>query len=423
MKVYLGLGSNLEPRRRHIENALKQIVVLFGEPVRISHLYETPALLPENAPSEWNNPYLNCAVEVETSMNPVHILNRLKVIEEYLGRKKHDRWAPREIDIDILLYGDQVIDLPNLKVPHPEILNRAFVLDPLKDLNPELRIPGVDESVLSLSRRSVGHNPIWMGIVNVTPDSFSDGKEDFSVEGIRHLLAELDQNNAGILDLGGVSTRPGAVIPSAQIEMERVLPVLDFVNQFYTGKMWRPRVSVDTYSVETAKQVLHQGIDILNDVSGLREPEMMALLRDSSCDYVLMHSLTVPADRNVVLTDDVDVVREVRQFFEDTLELLAKNHISAKRVILDPGIGFGKSSLQSLKLLQSIEAFQDLGCRIMVGHSRKSFMEGMGVNPAASRDIETVGVSLALAQKGVDILRVHNLDVHRRALLAFKHIL
>jgi 2-amino-4-hydroxy-6-hydroxymethyldihydropteridine diphosphokinase len=166
MKMYLGLGSNLGNRKGNLELALIFLKERAkAQSFRISHLYETHALLPDDAPQDWNTPFLNCAVEIQTDVVLNDLLNITKGIEKELGRKERTKWAPRELDIDILYADGATSHAEALTVPHLEVLNRAFTMDPLKDLNPTLKIGDVD--LLNVSRRHSEHAPTWMGIVNV----------------------------------------------------------------------------------------------------------------------------------------------------------------------------------------------------------------------------------------------------------------
>ena len=148
------------------------------ELVRVSPVVESPAMLPDDAPADWNQPFLNLVAHCRTGATPTAILDGLKQIERALGREDRGRWAPRPIDLDLLLYGRETIASERLKVPHPGITERAFVLTPLAALDPNLTIPGRGtRTVLEHARAGHHHLPLWMGIANLTPDSFSDGGE------------------------------------------------------------------------------------------------------------------------------------------------------------------------------------------------------------------------------------------------------
>jgi dihydropteroate synthase len=161
---------------------------------------------------------------------------------------------------------------------------------------------------------------------------------------------------------------------------------------------------------------------MINDVSGFTDPGLLPVLLESSCQYVLMHSLSVPADRARTLPEDTDPVAAVKEWAVRRIELLQNSGLDPARVIFDPGIGFGKTAEQSLTLLRRMEEFLDLPVRLLIGHSRKSFMEAWGSRPASERDPESVGASLALAARGADILRVHAPHIHARAWRAHQEV-
>jgi 2-amino-4-hydroxy-6-hydroxymethyldihydropteridine diphosphokinase len=187
MHIYLGLGSNLGDRRANLARALTALGARGVRVVRVSPLVESPAMLPADAPADWNQPFLNLAAECATAASPHEVLDLLQAIEGELGRGTHARWAPRTIDLDILLWGQELVATDRLRVPHLGITERAFVLSPLSALAPRLTVPGRGrKTLLEWSRESERHIPLWMGIVNVTPDSFSDGGELVFDEGVCH---------------------------------------------------------------------------------------------------------------------------------------------------------------------------------------------------------------------------------------------
>ena len=420
-EYYLSLGSNLGDRRSHLARAIEAVAALASCELRLSHVYQTPAYLPSDAEASWNRPFLNMAVYLRAKQNAVEMLSELKAIEKSLARSQAPRWAPREIDIDLILSPGQRVESPTLKLPHPLASERSFVLDPMKDLCPGLRMADGADSVLNLARRHPQHGPVLMGILNITPDSFSDGGQHYQMEDIDKYLQEHEEHLA-ILDIGAESTRPGATPLTAQQEWHRLEPVLKHLRERYRGHRLAPRLSVDTYHGLTASRALEFGVAIINDVSGGSDPEMQAVLAQSDCQYVLTHSLSVPAARNQHLPATCDATAEVKAWFQTKVAWLEELGVRRERLILDPGLGFGKTTLQNLALMQGLEELQDLGAPILIGHSRKSFMQDLTAVPSAARDPETLGFSLALARKGVDLLRVHNPALHARSLLAFQHL-
>ena len=427
MLVYIGLGSNLEGRKQHLIQAVrlleKHILIR-----KISPLYETPALLPKLHPPGWNIPFLNAVLEVEVNINLPELFSLTQSVEKEMGRCKtpHKKWPPRKIDIDILSAQGVSINDEGLKVPHPFLAKREFVLSPFRDIAPLFEDPQWGENVLFLSRRLKKKQPSFMDIFNLTPDSFSDGGSLYKGAGEKTnaLIEQKIKNNldhlTGWLDAGGFSTRPGAEAVSEEEEWKRVEPFFQAVKNINCPFT---KISVDTFRVSTAKRALAMGVHAVNDVSGLSDPEMMGLLKNSDCDYVLMHSLGAPADKTKTLPLESDPVLEVKNWLEEKLTALQKNNIDLSRIIFDPGIGFGKTAEQSLVLIQRVEEFLKYPVRLLAGHSRKSFMKIFSKHSFSRRDPESIGLSIHLAQKGVDIIRVHNAFEHQRAWLAHQHAL
>lgn len=374
----------------------------------MSPVYETPALLPPGAPFDWNRPYLNAVCELDWSGTAELLLHRLKHIECELGRDSTERWSPRKIDLDLLLLGQERIHDETLQVPHARIHERSFVLDPLKDLAPGLTVPGCAWPVVNHARALPGHRPLTMAIFNLTPDSFSDGGAlSTKAEWVARVQAA-DAAGVQILDLGAESTRPGAFRVEIEEEWARLEPVLTYLREFYRSQTIRPWISVDTRHASTADRALAMGADIVNDVGGLSDPRMIEVLAGCHAQYILMHSLTVPADPKLTWQSQVDPIAELKSWFFRKMELLVTAGIDADRVIFDPGIGFGKTQAQSLEILQRFEELSDLPIRLLVGHSRKSCLREGEVMSIPALDEATFRWSRRLARTGVDIIRVHD---------------
>ena len=423
MDIYLGLGSNLGDRRDHLARALGKLAAHGVRLVRVSPVVESPAMLPDDAPADWNQPFLNAVAHCRTTETPAELLDALKAIERELGRTDRGRWAPRPIDLDLLLYGRETIATDRLRVPHPGIAERAFVLTPLAALEPLLTIPGAGtRTVLEHARLGHRHLPIWMGIVNLTPDSFSDGGELGDDAAVAARVAELVAAGAALIDLGAESTRPGATPLTADEEWARLEPVLGSLVEQYAGDVLRPRFSVDTYHVETARRALALGADVINDVGGLTTPAMIELAAGSACDWIAMHNLGLPADRARTLPPDQDPVAIVERWLEERLTEWQRLGLDLARIVFDPGIGFGKNALQSLRILRNVRRFHRFGVRVLVGHSRKSFMHHVATADRRDRDLFTIGASLELCHAGIDILRVHDVVAHAAAYRGWAHV-
>jgi dihydropteroate synthase/2-amino-4-hydroxy-6-hydroxymethyldihydropteridine diphosphokinase len=416
-QALIALGSNLGNPRENLERAARELGPCLR---RVSPLFQTPALLLAGSPDEWRKPFLNAVAEIEWSEGPQELLSFLKNIESSMGRGPAPRWSPRIIDLDILSFGDVSLAQENLRIPHSSLWERSFVLDPLKHLTPSFRLPGQTQTALSRSRELPARSPLWMGILNLTEDSFSDGGLLPDSAALSEKLDRWEQSHVPLLDFGAQSTRPGATLASAEDEWKKLGPALRLAKEKFQKKIFRPWISVDTARPEVARRAAREGVEMLNDVSGLADEAWLSVLRESSVQYVLMHNLGLPADPRRTLSSQEDPVAVVKEFFLRRLETLDRAGISLERVILDPGIGFGKSASQSLALLKRIDEFFDLPTRLLVGHSRKSFLKIWTEKPAAERDFETLGISLQMARRGVDILRVHEVDRHLAAFQTFQ---
>jgi 2-amino-4-hydroxy-6-hydroxymethyldihydropteridine diphosphokinase / dihydropteroate synthase len=423
MDAYLGLGSNLGDRRANLARALELLPSHGVLVVRTSPVVESPAMLPDDAPADWNQPFLNLVAQCRTAASPDDALAGLKQIEQALGRVDRGRWAPRPIDLDILLWGRETLATDKLRVPHPGLTQRAFVLTPLAALEPQLTIPGFgSRTVLELARAEGHRLPLWMGIVNLTPDSFSDGGQLPDDASVDSHVASLLAAGAEYLDVGAESTRPGATPLTADQEWDRLEPALGRLLERYGQRALRPRFSIDTYHPETARRALALGVDAINDVSGLTNPAMVELAAAGTADWIAMHNLGVPADKTRVLPVDEDPTGALERWLDVRLHEWQRGGLDLGRIVFDPGIGFGKNALQSLRILRNVRSFHRYGLRLLVGHSRKSFMQHVASGERGDRDLFTVGASLRLCAQGVDILRVHHVAAHTAAYRGWAHL-
>ena len=259
--------------------------------------------------------------------------------------------------------------------------------------------------------------PRLMGIVNVTPDSFSDGGRHGTVESAVAHARRLAADGAAMLDVGGESTRPGSSPVSEAEELARVVPVIT--------RLCRETdvpVSIDTTKAAVAAAALDAGACVVNDVSGLRwDAAMPGLCAGRGCGVVAMHTRGRPAEMQAGLTEESygDVVAEVRAHLADRLAALTDAGIAEDAVLLDPGVGFGKTAAHNLALLRGVPALRSLGRPVLIGHSRKRFLKALLGREVEERTAGTVGVSVALAGLGADWLRVHDVGAVRDALAAW----
>jgi len=432
MTIFLGLGANEGDRRGNLESAIEQLVAAGFQLQQVSPVVESPAMLPTQADPAWHKPYLNLVISGDAAWQPRQALALAKQIEKSLGRTRGARWSPRPIDIDLLVWHDQTINSESLTIPHVGLTQRNFALTPLMHLQPDLVLGENDKTVFELTH-SIRPVPLWMAIINLTPDSFSSegfltnetSRAGNNRNGHGELDAYLDkliEQNVQIIDIGAESTRPRGHPVSLKDEWSRLEPVLESIAGKLEGKRVKPWLSLDSRHPAIIEKAMDYGVDMINDVTGLGDPDMMALVRQSGCQAVAMHSLSVPVDPVMLLPDDRSAVSQINQWLQEKMETWVKAGLDLNRIILDPGIGFGKSSIQAFELLSHCRDLRQAGLRLLIGHSRKSFMSGLTARPAGQRDPETLGMSLSLCQQGVDIIRVHSPFIHIRAYRAWAHV-
>lgn len=261
---------------------------------------------------------------------------------------------------------------------------------------------------------SLGSRPLLMGIVNVTPDSFSDGGRFFDADAaVAHGL-ELVRQGADLLDIGGESTRPYAEAVTEDEELRRVLPVVERLAA--RGKV---PLSVDTSKPVVARAAIDAGAEIINDVTGVTDPAMVEIAVQSGAAVCAMHMLGTP---RTMQNDPVysDVVGDVLDFLCRRRDSLLAAGMDQDRIALDPGIGFGKTTEHNLVLLRSIDRFHHLGCPLLVGHSRKRFIGEVLGDVEIDRTAGTIGSALALARRGAQVLRVHDVASVHQALRLYE---
>jgi len=263
----------------------------------------------------------------------------------------------------------------------------------------------IREKILDLTNHA-----IVMGVLNVTPDSFSDGGRFFSAaSAIEHGL-EMASKGAGIIDVGGESARPGAQPVSPNEQMERVLPVIEEL-----AKSSEVQVSIDTSSAAVARAALAAGATIINDISGGRnDSRMLPLAAETGAAFIIMHMQGTPASMQIAPAYD-DVVREVTEFFRQQFAQAVRSGIDPMCIAFDPGIGFGKTLTHNLTLLANLAALRIENRPLVVGVSRKSFL-GKIPGGDGNREIATVAMTSLLRERGAQILRVHDVAPNLQAL-------
>ncbi|KAH6797843.1 Dihydropterin pyrophosphokinase / Dihydropteroate synthase [Perilla frutescens var. hirtella] len=452
-EVVIALGSNVGDRVHNFDDALERMKKSGIEITRHGCLYETEPAYVTDQPR-----FLNSAIRGVTKLDPRKLLEKLKEIERDMGRTAGIRYGPRPIDLDILFYGSRMVNTDTLTIPHERIWERPFVMAPLIDL---LGLHTDNDTVKSwhlLSRNSGGIVEAWqklggesligkdgmervlpvgdrlwswskntsiMGILNVTPDSFSDGGKFLSVEAAVSQVRSMLMEGADIVDLGAQSTRPMASQLSPEQELDRLIPVLEAVKGMpeMEGKL----ISVDTFHSQVALEAVSRGADLVNDVSaGQLDSEMHSVVAALRTPYVAMHMRGDPStmqNHENLEYDDVnaDVAFELYTRVRDA----EVSGIPAWRMIIDPGIGFSKNTEQNLDILMGLPDIRSEIAKksvaishapLLVGPSRKRFLgEICGRPVAAERDPVTVASVTAGVLGGANIVRVHNVRDNRDA--------
>lgn len=414
--VLLSLGSNVGDRKFNLIAASNLIKDILSNN-KISEIYETEPWGKTDQPK-----FLNLCISGETNLNPRELLKLTKSIEKSIGRKQSEKWGPREIDIDILFYNHDVIDLPELKIPHPEIQNRSFVLVPLSEIAPSFIHPVINKSIVELAQsidtsgvKKHNQKTQIMAILNATPDSFSDGGEINNKSKLDHKIKQIISEGADIIDVGGESTRPGYIPVNAEEEISRVVPVITAIRK----QSRSIPISIDTQKAAVARAALEAGANIINDISALNDPEMAKVAVNYNCPIILM--------RNIGIKNNL--LEETNKQFEQIINKALDSGIKNEQIILDPGLGFGDLRSQNFDLLPggSVEANLELTKKIssyshnfpvLIGGSRKRFIGEMMNEPnAKKRTSGSIELAVMAANAGAYAVRVHDVAETKKAFI------
>lgn len=443
-RAFIALGSNLGDRVAMIEQACREMDASGKmRVVRTSSLWETAAMYVID-----QDKFVNGACEVETSLSPVDLLNELQAIENKMGRVKVIDKGPRNIDLDILLYDDLTFMDERLQIPHKLMLEREFVLRPLCEIIPtSLQNQGSDKAPLHdhLSKLPTSEVPLSpmiplstrlppisslqadrqtriMSILNVTPDSFSDGGQNYNID--ETTLAETIKSHiaagATIIDVGGQSTRPGSFQVSLAEEASRVLPTVKLIRSLPEAR--DVAISIDTYRADIAQEAINAGADIINDVSaGVMDERMLPTVARLGCTICLMHMRGTPATMDKLTSYPKGIITDVGHELLERIRAAEAAGVRRWRIMLDPGIGFAKTQEQNLDLLRRLAELRNFpgleGLPWLIGTSRKGFIGNLtGAKKVKQRVWGTAAAITAAIQGGADIVRVH--DVKEMAQVA-----
>ncbi|EAQ87300.1 hypothetical protein CHGG_03919 [Chaetomium globosum CBS 148.51] len=471
--AYIALGSNLGDRIGWIEKACNEMDARGIKVKRTSSLWETEPMYVLD-----QDRFVNGACEVETTMEPLELLDALQDIENKLGRKKVIDKGPRNIDLDILLYDNLQVNHERLTIPHIGIPEREFVLRPLAELIPDKPIdpnrpwrltadyldalPPSKTPLTTMTPLSSHHPPIQalnpsrkthvMAILNMTPDSFSDGGQNLPLPldsntitpsttttngtttdsttdpstALHHTITTLLDAGASMIDIGGQSTAPGTPeVPLAE-ELARVIPAIRLIRTRFptttttttTTTSSRPvLISVDTYRAAVASAAIEAGADIVNDVSGgSMDPAMLATVARLGATVCLMHMRGTPATMAGLAeypAAEGGLIGGIARELVQRVRAAEEAGVRRWRIVLDPGLGFakvGRQNVDVLRHLDELRAWPGLqGLPWLVGSSRKSFVGRVtGVPTPKERIWGTAATVAAAVQGGADVVRVHD---------------
>ncbi|KAL2872498.1 folic acid synthesis protein [Aspergillus lucknowensis] len=436
-RAFIALGSNIGERVEMIEKACSEMDRAGVKVLRTSSLFET-------APMYYldQEPFLNGVCEVETALEPMELLDTLQSIELGLGRKKLIDKGPRSIDLDILLYDQRVFSNDRLDIPHKLMLERDFVLRPLSQLIPHEIPPYPSHTTTYLSHLkelpppyptpvatthiSTAFPPLRptdprrrthiMAILNLTPDSFSDGGKHPATDltALNQTVQSFIQAGATIIDIGGESTRPGSVPIGEEEELSRIIPAIQHIRTSIPDAA-NIAISVDTYRARVAEAACAAGADIINDVSaGLLDPEMLPTVAKLGKSIILMHMRGSPSTMTKLTDYPNGVVTDVATELRERIAAAEAAGIRRWRMILDPGLGFAKNQPEDLAILRDLGKFraETEGLEYfpwLMGPSRKRFIGKLtGVEKASERGWGTAATVTASVAGGADIVRVHD---------------
>lgn len=484
--AYIAFGSNEGNQLANISRALDLMNEYGLDVVATSALYTSKPMYYKHQAD-----FFNGVVKVRFSgKSPHDVLTILKKIEyDHINRVKEFDNGPRAIDLDILLFDDISINTPDLTIPHKSMLERTFVLQPLCELVPpdflhpvsaeplhnhsrQLEAANPNENLQESSQllqitptKSKGllfnkHSPtVVMAILNATPDSFSDGGDnyDLDVAQIQAKARALVADGADILDIGGVSTRPGSEEPTTEEELRRVLPVVKAIRA--ASDLDGVLVLVDTYRGEVADQVLNAGADIINDISmGLYDDSIFAVVAKHGCPYIMNHTRGTPATMSKLtryesnMNEDLieysihpvlgqqeypdaavaNLVSSVGRELASQMLKAFTHGVKKWQIIVDPGIGFAKDLKQNLHLVRHTRLLKHYamadatsrsyvsfaGLPTLVGTSRKRFIGTLTNEPVAGdRVFGTAATVMASIEQDVNIVRVHDVKAMKQVCL------
>ncbi|ODV81622.1 folic acid synthesis protein [Suhomyces tanzawaensis NRRL Y-17324] len=499
--AYIAFGCNEGDPMENINKALALLASYNIDLISTSSLYISKPMYYKD-----QNDFYNGVIKVAfKDKSPHDLLKALKEIEySHISRVKEFENGPRSIDLDIILYDDRIVNSPDLNIPHISMLERTFVLQPLCELIPPdfihpvsaepihnhlkqilmskpdeslqeshhlhqiIPIPRLKHNPLTFDQLNYRHSTLIMGILNITPDSFSDGgNSNASIESVLVKAKELIEQGSTILDIGGVSTRPGAEEPSLEEELRRIIPVVKAIRSHPDPLLANCIISIDTYRADVAEQCLINGADIINDISmGLYDERIFEVVAKYGCPYIMNHTRGNAQTMSKLTTYESNTNDDIIEYIvgqnsehqelkfkpevnnlingisrELSLQMLKAFKAGVKKwqIIADPGIGFAKNLPQNLSIIRHASTFKKYsvlvnetdptdnsvthsylsfnGLTTLLGPSRKKFLGTLTDQPvAANRVISTASAIIACIEQNTDIVRVHDVKEAKEAI-------
>ncbi|MDX2083353.1 MAG: dihydropteroate synthase [Rickettsiales bacterium] len=256
-----------------------------------------------------------------------------------------------------------------------------------------------------------------VGILNITPDSFSDGGKFDSLDGALNHLQQMINDGADIIDIGAESTRPQAKPITADEEWQRLEKILPPVISIAKNASRQVKTSIDSYHFSTIKKSYELGIDIINDVSSLIDEKIIAFIAEKNLPTILMHNQKIQEDADCVINRNLNLADKIIDWAKEKIADLKKKNISSSQLIFDPGIGFAKNALQSISILKNITKFHKIGLPIYLGHSKKSFLDAIDFSNYGEnldRSQKTLIISKYLIAQKIDFIRVHDVELTKK---------
>mmetsp|Transcript_1845 Transcript_1845/g.2949 ORF Transcript_1845/g.2949 Transcript_1845/m.2949 type:complete len:464 (-) Transcript_1845:29-1420(-) len=434
--AFIALGSNLGKSKAILSRILRPVAqACGGKIVSCSGLYASKAELLTDQP-----PFLNAVVEVqlgeEQSNSPEELLRRLKSVEGKFA-KSSVRYGPREVDLDIIAFDDgQRFSSDILTVPHPRACERDFVVRPLCDLQrgsgvilgkhgeqairylapskSQTAFP-VQKSVWAPKRHAVDmvahgeddqRSPLVMGILNVTPDSFSDGGLYTDLDASVAQALKMSTEGADVIDIGGESTRPNAAPVSLEEELERVLPVIERLTR---REDFTSSISVDTRKPEVARAAIQAGAQIINDEVGEDDDSSLSMVHcagEMGVPIITMHTRgDARSMESLIMPDDASAMEHVIEWLDNRAKLLVQHNVPSWNIMVDPGLGFAKSHQQNIDILAQLDRFTKRRYPVLIGASRKRFLRNLMHFDA---DVATHASTVIAVLAGAAMVRVHD---------------